>query len=293
MLMTRDFSSIGSPRLLMALLASALLHAAVILGLGFKAPELLKTPNDKGALELVLVNSKHARAPNKADALAQANLDGGGNTDEERHAKTPLPYEQQADQGSELDQKKAAVRQLDQQAQQLLSQIKTSTPVPVESPRPTPSRDGTVPDGADLVRRSLELARLEGQIAKEWDTYQKRPKRQFVGARTSEYAFARYVEDWRAKVERVGNLNYPQAARDQKLYGSLKLTVSIRADGSLEGVTIDRSSGYKVLDDAAVNIVRLAAPYSAFPDDMRSKVDILGITRTWTFTRADQWASGD
>ncbi len=291
--MSPALSSVTSPRLLAALLLSVALHAGVILGISFKAPEMLKAPNDKGALELVLVNSKHARAPHDADALAQANLDGGGNTDADRHAKTPLPYEKQVEPGNEVEQKQVAVQRLEQQAQQLMSQVKSRLPVPSAATHPRPSPEGNTPDAADLVQRSLELARLEGQISKEWDAYQKRPKRQFVGARTREYMFARYVEDWRAKVERIGNLNYPQAARDQKLYGSLKLTVSIRADGSLESVTIDRSSGYKVLDDAAINIVRLAAPYSPFPDEMRSKVDILGITRTWTFTRADQWASGD
>jgi protein TonB len=108
-----------------------------------------------------------------------------------------------------------------------------------------------------------------------------------VGANAREYAFARYVEDWVTKVERVGNVNYPEAARRQGIYGSLKLTVSIFADGRIETVEIDRSSGSKLLDAAAVRIVELAAPYARFPDDMRQKADILSITRTWTFTRSD------
>ena len=134
----------------------------------------------------------------------------------------------------------------------------------------------------------MEIARLEAQVSQDWDAYQKRPKRKFLGARTSEYIYARYVEDWRAKVEKVGNLNYPEEAKLQKLYGTLQLTVSIKADGSLENVEINRSSGYKLLDQAAIRIVRLAAPYAAFSDEIRKKVDILSITRTWIFTRADQ-----
>ncbi|MDO9221687.1 MAG: energy transducer TonB, partial [Thiobacillus sp.] len=114
-----------------------------------------------------------------------------------------------------------------------------------------------------------------------------------VGANVKEYAFARYVEDWVTKVERVGNVNYPEAARRQGVYGSLKLTVSIRVDGSLEGVEVDRSSGSKILDAAAVKIVELASPYAAFPADMRKKTDILSITRTWTFTRSDQLVGTD
>ena len=135
------------------------------------------------------------------------------------------------------------------------------------------------------------MARLEAQVSQDWDAYQKRPKRMFVGARTSEYSFAQYVEDWRIKVERVGNLNYPEEAKQQKLYGSLQLTVSIKADGSLENVEINRSSGHKALDQAAVRIVKLAAPYAAFGEDIRKKIDILSITRTWIFARGDQLTS--
>jgi protein TonB len=123
------------------------------------------------------------------------------------------------------------------------------------------------------------------------DAYQKRPKRRHVGASAEEYRFARYVEDWRLKVERIGNLNYPEAARQLKLYGSLILTVSIRADGSVENVVIDRSSGRKVLDAAAIHIVQMAAPYAPFPPEIRRDTEILDITRTWTFAPGDELRS--
>jgi protein TonB len=144
------------------------------------------------------------------------------------------------------------------------------------------------PSAADIMSRSLEIVRLEAQIDKQLDAYQKRPRRKFVGARTQEYRFARYIDDWRLKVERVGTLNYPQAARDQKIYGSLRLTVSIKADGSVDAIEINHSSGQKILDEAALRIVQLAAPYAAFPSDISKDTDILSITRTWTFTRSDQ-----
>jgi monofunctional biosynthetic peptidoglycan transglycosylase len=134
----------------------------------------------------------------------------------------------------------------------------------------------------------MEAIRLEAQIARDLEAYQKRPKRRFIGARAEEYRFARYVEDWRMKVERVGNLNYPEAARAQKLYGSLILTVAIKADGSIEHILVDKSSGKKILDAAALRIVQLAAPYAAFPANIRRDTDILEITRTWTFTRGGE-----
>ena len=125
------------------------------------------------------------------------------------------------------------------------------------------------------------------QIERQIEDYNKRPRKKFIGARTEEYAAAQYLEDWRQKVERIGTLNYPEAARG-KLYGSLVLTVSINHDGSLNRVDINRSSGYKVLDEAARRIVQMASPYSPFPPDIRRDTDILEITRTWYFTQGDQ-----
>jgi protein TonB len=134
----------------------------------------------------------------------------------------------------------------------------------------------------------MEIARLEAQIAREWESYQQRPRRRFIGARAQEFRFAQYIENWRAKVERVGEVNYPQAARDQRIYGTLVVTVSIKSDGSLEAVEINRPSGQRVLDAAALRIVRLAAPFAPFPADIARDTDILSITRTWIFTRSDQ-----
>jgi protein TonB len=146
-------------------------------------------------------------------------------------------------------------------------------------------------DGQDLVKRSLEIARLEAQINKSLDMYEKLPRRKFIGARTQEYRFAQYVEDWRAKVERIGNLNYPEMARRDKIYGKLALTVSIRADGSVESIEVNRPSGQRILDASAVRIVKLSAPFAPFPPDIRKDTDIISITRTWIFTSTDKLES--
>ena len=163
-----------------------------------------------------------------------------------------------------------------------------NAPVAQAMQAPTEATERTdAPTANELMQRTLEAMRLEAQIAKDMDAYQKRPKRRFIGARAEEYRFARYVEDWRLKIERVGNLNYPEAARKQKLYGSLLLTVSIRADGSVENVEISRASGSRILDAAAVRIVKMSGPFAAFPPDIKRDTDILHITRTWSFTKAD------
>ena len=267
------------------LLFSIILHLSVLF-VSFTLPEMKKS-SSAATLEVVLVNSKSASRPLKADALAQANLDGGGNTDAERQARSPLPVLDRRRE-SEIAQKEQ-VSQLEQQARSLITQIKS--PQRVEQAQAKPKQGeapAESPAAADLVLKSLETARLEAQIARDWESYQKKPKRNFVGARTQEYRFARYAEDWRVKVEKVGNLNYPEEAKRQKIYGSLQLIVNIKADGSVENVEIKRSSGHKVLDEAAIRIVNLAAPYAAFPEDIRKDTDILSIVRTWSFTRADQ-----
>jgi protein TonB len=286
--------SFKSDRLLgLMLLFSALVHA-VLLTLHFTAPALKQPPNSAAYLEVVLVNSKSASKPHKADALAQSNLDGGGNTAAERRAKSPLPSLDRPNAEPSVAQQEQRVVQLEQQARRLLLQAKAKQRVEQASDTSRPQRDSEVavkPNASELVQRSLDAARLEAQVSRDWDNYQKLPRRKFIGARTQEYRFARYVEDWRMKVEKVGNLNYPEAARQQKLYGQLQLTVSIRADGSVESVEINRSSGHKVLDAAARRIVELAGPYAPLPDDIRRDTDILSITRTWIFTSADQLAS--
>ncbi len=272
---------------------SMLLHAIVIFGITFTLPNPKLFKDTSQPMEVVLVNAKSPNKPVKADAHAQHNLDGGGNTDADRRAKSPLPVTRESKPDGEVTLAQRRVQQLEVQAKQLMTQAKPApAAVPSAPPQPEPQAESTpapAPTAADLLQRSAEIARLEAQISRDWENYQKRPRRRFVGARTQEFRFARYVEDWRLKVERVGELNYPQAARDQRLYGSLVVTVSIKSDGTLEKVEINRSSGHKLLDDAAIRIVQLSAPFSPFPADISKDTDILSITRTWTFTRADRF----
>jgi len=279
-------------RIALALLASAAVHGMVLSTQFVRVnPRLFEDPNLP--MEVVLVNAKSAESPLNPDALAQANLAGGGNTDEERRLKSPLPASPKTQTGSEEAALQMRVTELEQQAKTLLSQLKPDAQLQSRTQAAPPAPEQPTIDASQLNQQAREMAQLQARISQQWDEYQKRPKRAFVGANVREYAFARYVEDWVTKVERVGNVNYPEAARRQGIYGSLKLTVSIYADGRLETVEVDRSSGSKVLDAAAVKIVELATPYAAFPEDMRKKTDILSITRTWTFTRSDQLVGTD
>ena len=275
----------GNRRLLLAIAISLAVHA-LLMTLHFTFPDASKAMREK-ALDIILVNAKSAKKPTDPQALAQANLDGGGNTDENRRIATPLPPTQQKTTGTEIEQIQRRVREIEVQQQKMLTQAKTARAVAVARNAVDQPLAVASASGVDLAESARAMARLEGEINKNVDEYNKRPRKKFIGARTEEYRFAQYIENWRQKVERIGTLNYPAAARG-KLYGSLVLTVSIGHDGSLNRVDINRSSGYPVLDDAARRIVRMASPYSPFPPDIRRDTDILEITRTWYFTQGDQ-----
>ena len=275
-------------RLTLALAASLLAHA-VALSIPFRLPQALGRATER-ALDVVLVNSKHAKRPDHAQAKAQANLDGGGNTEEDHRASTPLPPSQQTREGDDLVQAQQRVVTLESQARQMMTQARGDHSVPASRkpveqptlPQPTPPLSGM-----DLYTRSMAIAKIEAQIDKQMDDYNKRPRKKFIGSRTEEYAPAQYLEDWRLKVERVGNLNYPEAAKG-KLYGSLVVYIEINADGEMIRAEIQRPSGHKILDEAALRILRLAAPYPKFPAELRKQFDILAFARTWTFTQTDQ-----
>lgn len=303
--------------LTIAIWISILVHA-VILSIQFQ-PELKKLQDKLPVLEVFLVNAKTMSKPENAEIYAQANLDRGGNTEQDRKLKSALPAikQQKTDftvkpsatlKESAKAAKKTADEQelqrvalLEKQAQELMTQIASTQKVDSKFAQTASAKEpeaGTQQaskklDMHDITAAALEMDRLEALISKQQDEYQKRPKKKFIGARTKEYRYALYVEAWRQKVEKIGNLNYPEAAKSLKLYGQLQMTVSIKADGTIDSIEINRSSGHKILDEAAKRIVELAAPYAKFPDDVRKEVDILGITRTWTFTKEDSLATGE
>ncbi len=276
-------------RLSFSMIFSIMLHAFILFGLVLVMPNPRNAANFLQPLQVVLVNSKSSSRPLNADALAQHHLDGGGNTAEDRRAKSPLPTLRD-DSRFVPEQRAKSVAALEEETKHMLTKLKSdySTKQPDLVKQQKSSADSS---GDELVQRAMEIARLEAQIDKNWDAYQKMPRRKFIGARTQEYRFAQYIEDWRVKVERIGNLNYPQRARELKIYGKLQVSVSINKDGSVESVEVSKSSGHRLLDAAAIRIVKLAAPYSPLPPNITKDVDVLTITRTWSFTSSDRMES--
>lgn len=270
-----------------SLFGSFLVHMIVILGVTFTLPKL-RHLEALPTLEIVLVQTKSDQAPPDPQFLAQASQDGGGSAQSAAIARSPLPVRELAEQERQLPtlqsppQTPTMARRetTDLLAQKADRSIKTPVPQPEKKDLRT-----TLPNLGLLATPEPreERARLSAEISRSWEELQQRPRRKFLNARTQEYKYAAYMDAWRAKVERIGNLNYPEEARRRKLSGSLVLDVALGPDGGVHSVAVLRSSGHKLLDDAAVRIVELAAPFAPFPPEIRAETDILHITRTWRF----------
>jgi protein TonB len=274
---------LGNRVFLSALVASIGLHASV-LTIRFVNPELFRQISSAPPLEVILVNARSERAPVAPQAHAQVNLEGGGPNDQGRRS-SPLPNAAAVVDGDALEAARRTVAQLEQEQRELLASYqkrKSLSTTEMHAPTPAPALE-------DTRQTQQPLARMQAEIAKEISDYQKRPRVHHFMPSASEYRYAHYFEDWRARVEKVGNDHYPDAARG-KIYGTLRMTVVIDRDGSLIESIIEQSSGSPVLDSAAQRIVKLSAPFPPFPPDMARDTDRLEITRSWIFTN-DQFAT--
>ncbi|NPU94742.1 MAG: energy transducer TonB [Gammaproteobacteria bacterium] len=283
----------ASDRLTFTLFIAAIFHAMVILGVGFSFSEPKPAPT---SLEIVLAQSRSDIAPEQADFLAQANQQGSGDLD-----RSALPTTNELAQFE--DSRIREIQPLQQTATQkqvrpdnrpvVTTQGRSQQKVAIASPSPDDQKvEISKEERLAMIQRSLEIASLEAQLEEQKQTHAKRPrKRQLTSVSTKESRDAYYLHAWSKKIETVGNLNYPAEARRNKIYGSLRMMVAIRADGSVHEMRILKSSGYRVLDQAAMQIVRLAAPYSAFPPEIRQDTDILEIIRTWQFEKGDRLSS--
>lgn len=273
---------------------SIVLHG-LLLALNFTFPEASRALRDN-ALEIILVNSKSAHRPTDAQALAQTNLDGGGDTDQNRRAKTPLPASSEEKAGDDIEQAQQRIQELEIHQRRLLTRAR-GKPIPpppkTEKETDVASTPATAPiSGHDLANRALEMAKLQGEIARDVDAYNKRPRLKTAGTRASYYPQAAFLDAWKRKVERIGTLNYPSAAKG-KVYGSVTVWVELKmSDGSLyRDVEIKKSSGSPMLDKAAQRIVAMGAPYGQIPQAPDERFDNFGFARTLTFTRGNQLES--
>ena len=274
-------------RLGLTLFFAITIHAIIILGISFSS-ELFNQKDSVQTMEITLVQSRSETPPDEEPQyLAQANQQGSGNTNNIKRPqalrnetiKTPhqtqgnapdnvLPVEQQQ---KRIEQKQREVM-LAQQAKKTIS-----------SKKQTPREDSKKPNISNMMSKAFQIAAASAELDELRVANKNKQKTKFITASTREFKYATYQEAWRQKVERIGRINYPEEARKRKLSGQLTMTVAIKANGTLKEVSIDRSSGNRLLDDAAKRIVRLASPYAPFPEDIARETDLLYITRTWIF----------
>ncbi|MDJ0738928.1 MAG: energy transducer TonB [Gammaproteobacteria bacterium] len=269
----------------LAAVVALALHALVILGISFDVSRD-KPPAPERTLDITLVQPKPDPKPAEdPDFLAQQSQQGGGEeTIKERQtsplgnpAATPIPK-------PALELERSGSEQ--PQAQPKPEVIATTRARRVERtppPKPEVKAKPRARLSQLLASTQMEIDRLTAELDRRTLSASKQEKRKAVNASTQEYRYAAYLEAWRSKVEKIGNLNYPDEAKRRRLYGNLLMHVAVRADGSVERIRVVRSSGHKLLDDAAVRIVRMSAPFSPFPPEIRKEVDVLDITRTWQF----------
>lgn len=274
---------------MIALAVSVAAHA-LLLAIRFAAPDAFRQqPADPG-LEVVLVNAKHQKAPTKADALAQANLDGGGSAEKGR-AKSPLPDLRKVEDGDSIKALQRRIAELERQQQDVLTKARRSqftAPPNTEKEKPDPARTGN--DNLDSTRA---IARSAAEIFQRIEEENRRPKRTQITPSTRQVGYALYYKAMQKRIEEVGTLNFPQQA-GRKLYGDLVVYIPVFQDGTLYlndgGPRIERSSGNPALDKAALEIIRRSAPFGAFPANMRSKGkdDLWEVFTRFSFTREDK-----
>jgi protein TonB len=259
------------------------IHGVIVLGITF-APET--PPPSAQTMEITLSRFADEKAPEKADFLAPTNQQGSGSEEQAKELTSP--------QSVELNQTELAQVQPEPQAQpepqpvqqQAVVSTQASSTRQVAKPeiRAEAVKELPTKPTPNLLQRSLEIASLEARLDAQQQAYSLRPRvLQVTASSTLQSSNAWYVQNWVSKVTRVGNMNYPAEARNSGLYGDLRLLVTLRKDGSLKEVLVMQSSGSTLLDDAAIRIVRLAAPYPPFPEEMSRNVDELEIIRTWSF----------
>ena len=274
-------------RLSFTIFLAAALHAALILGVSFT---YVTNKPSTHTMEVTLAKQHSKHRPERADFLAQFNQAGSGTMEDKALTNTTTEAQFQ-----HTETRKAGQNLQQRTSYETVEHKKTNiTTTNITAHKITADSEATdiapqkikFENKKSLQARALEIASLEARIDQQRQIYAKNPRiRRLTSLSTVSRADAFYLNSWRRKIESVGNLNYPQKARKDKLYGSLRLMVAILADGSLKEVELLDSSGHKVLDDAAIRIVRLSAPYAPFPDELRKSTDVLEIIRTWQFKK--------
>ncbi|NQD35807.1 energy transducer TonB [Permianibacter sp. IMCC34836] len=269
-------------RMAFSVFLAACLHALVLFGIGFVAPELLN-PKRPITLDVILASSYNEKKPERPDFLAQANQEGGGKSKTSKPPRTSSQAQMPAPDPRPTSQPVQGGPAPQTAKQKILTASQGPLKQNVNEATPDIKPGEQSLDTASMIERSLQIASLTAELAAQQELEAREPKRRIVAPSTAKTQDAAYLDGWRRKIERIGNLNYPEEARRRALFGELVLRVDINADGTIREIRVLESSKQKVLDDAAVRIVRLAAPFAPLPPEMRKDTDILQVIRLWRF----------
>ncbi len=265
----------------LALVASLAVHLA-LLGVRLVAPERFERAFRDTPLDVVLVNARTADAPEKAQAIAQANLAGGGEAATGR-ATSPLPPSERLRSGDASVDASKKIEQLQETQEQLLAQVRRELAL---LPAPDPRQDQGTPEARAQEEHREQLLQLLAEIEKRINEENARPKRRYISPATREEVYAIYYDRLRRRIEQRGTRYFPEDG-GRKLYGELTMNVTIDAEGRVVDTEIVRPSRSPILDRRAVAIVRGAAPFGAFNAAMRRTADQLVVTSRFRFTRED------
>ncbi|BCL76934.1 energy transducer TonB [Jeongeupia sp. HS-3] len=275
----------------MAMLLSLLTHAVLIFGIKFVMPEIQRHFSEQ-PLEVVLVNQRTETTPGKAKVRAQENLDGGGNTDAKQRATSPLPaLNNQA--SIELQQQLSRQQQLEAQQQALMAKLRAGGLLSAPSTPQTSNQDAAQSqNGQDSTAQTArQLSGPVAQLDQRFNAYEEKPRKAFMSTPAIKAMTAVWEDQWRQQIERIGTSTYPTDSAGNKLYGSLQLSVEVNVDGSIRKASIQRSSGNRQLDNAALKILQRAAPFAPLPKDLvdplGKRATVLVVLRTWNFARND------
>lgn len=264
------------------------IHAIVILGVSFNMNDIFQNDGTP-TMEITLVSSQSKDAPKEADYLAQTNQKGGGNVDKKVRPTSPFSNPNPTDENGIAPDSKLAFSPPKLKKKEARRKLMTAANSPFARDSEKFTRKVPVQTqskrAAEMFERSREFARLHAEIQELKKAYEHVPHNTYVtGVNAKQYRFASYIEAWRDKVEQLGKLNYPEEAIQRDINGSLLLDVGINPDGSIESMKILRSSGHRILDQAAKRIVKQAAPFAPLTPAILKDTDILHISLVWHFT---------
>ncbi len=273
--------------LITAFFITVLVHSAIIFGVTFGIPTPPKHASQQ-TLDIVLVKTEAEKTPEDPDYLAQADQMGGGNLKEKAKPTSKNPGETPTE-GNALENKPEVtplpVPEVKEKKSILSAQKPSEHKAQKLTKKKPPKKKKTPIMAADYIANlQQQIIDMEAEFDEQTKMYAKRPKATYITASTRRTPDAMYLKSWTKKIERFGNLNYPDKARRGKLEGQLVLSVALNPEGYIIDIHIGTSSGHKILDDAAIRIVKLAAPFAAIPKDVLQGNNRLVITRTWQFS---------